>query len=66
MKPSEMREMTLDDIKLKLKDASKELFNMKFQHVTGRLDNPMNIPRLKKDIARMETIIKEKDSGKRV
>ncbi|MEK7828485.1 MAG: 50S ribosomal protein L29, partial [Deltaproteobacteria bacterium] len=36
MKPSEIREMTLDDIKLKLKDASKELFNMKFQHVTGR------------------------------
>lgn len=66
MKASEIREMTLDDIKLKIKDASKELFNIRFQHVTGRLDNPMNIPRLKKDIARMETIIKEKGLGKRV
>ena len=58
--------MMMHNIKLKIKDASKELFNMKFQHVTGRLDNPMNIPRLKKDIARMETIIKEKGLGKRV
>ncbi len=66
MKPSEIREMTLDDINLKLKDVSKEFFNIRFQHVTGRLDNPMNIPRLKKDIARMKTIIKEKSLEKRV
>lgn len=60
MKPSEIREMTLDDIKLKLKEMSKELFNTRFQHATGRLDNPMRIPQLKKDAARMKTIIKEK------
>lgn len=65
MKPSEIREMTVDDIKLKLKDISKELFNIKFQHATGRLDNPMRIPLLKKDAARMKTIIKEKVMEKR-
>lgn len=65
MKPSEIREMNMDEIKLKIKDVSKELFNIKFKHVTGRLDNPMNIPMLRKDIARMKTIIKEKGLGKR-
>lgn len=65
MKPSEIRELTLDDLQLKIKDLSKELFNIKFQHTAGRLDNPMKIPQLKKDIARMKTIIKEKGLEKR-
>lgn len=65
MKPAEIREMTLDDIKLKLKDTAKELFNVKFQHTTGRLDNPMKMSELKKNIARMKTIIKEKGMNKR-
>ena len=66
MKPVEIKEMTLDDIKLKLNIMAKELFNVRFQHAAGRLDNPMKMPQLKKDIARMKTIIKEKSMGKRV
>ncbi|MBI3752453.1 MAG: 50S ribosomal protein L29 [Deltaproteobacteria bacterium] len=66
MKPSEIREMTLDDLKLKLKELSKELFNIKFQHATGRLDNPMRIPQIKKNIARVKTIMREKGLEKRV
>ena len=65
MKPAEIREMTLDDIKFKLKDMAKALFNVRFQHAAGRLDNPMKMPQLKKSIARMKTIIKEKDMEKR-
>ena len=65
MKPSEIRELTLDDLQLKIKGLSKELFNIKLQHAAGRLDNPMMIPQLKKDIARMKTIIKEKGMEKR-
>lgn len=65
MKPSEIRELTLDDLQLKIKDLSKELFNIKLQHAAGQLDNPMKIPQLKKDIARVKTIIKEKGMEKR-
>lgn len=65
MKPPEIREMTIEDINLKVQELSKELFNIKFQHVAGRLDNPMKLPQLRKDIARMKTIIREKKSEKR-
>lgn len=66
MKPSDIREMTLDDINLKLKELSKELFNIKFQHATGRLDDTSKIAGIRKNIARMKTIVKEKGLGKRV
>ncbi|MBI5328651.1 MAG: 50S ribosomal protein L29 [Deltaproteobacteria bacterium] len=65
MKAVEIREMILDDIKLKLNEISKELFNIRLQHAAGRLDNPMKISQLKKDMARIKTIIKEKSMEKR-
>ncbi|MBI3398791.1 MAG: 50S ribosomal protein L29 [Deltaproteobacteria bacterium] len=65
MKPSEIREMTLDDLNLKVKELSKELFNIRFQHTSGRLDNPMKISQLRKDMARVKTIIREKENEKR-
>lgn len=60
MKPLEIRELTLNELQLKLKELSKELLNVKFQHASNQLDNPMKVPHLKKDIARVKTIIKEK------
>ncbi|HAG51472.1 MAG: 50S ribosomal protein L29 [Deltaproteobacteria bacterium GWC2_42_51] len=65
MKPAEIRDMTLDDLKLKIGELSKEFFNIKLQHAMGRLDNPMRIPQIKKDIARINTIMREKELEKR-
>jgi len=65
MKPAEIRDMTLDDLKLLYPFLSKEFFNIKLQHAMGRLDNPMRIPQIKKDIARINTIMREKELEKR-
>lgn len=65
MKAPEIREMTLDDLQLKLKEMSRELFNARFQHVAGQIDNPMRIPQMKKDIARLKTVIREKGMNKK-
>lgn len=60
MKPSNLREMTADDLLLKEKDLRKELFNLRFQQATGEIENPMRIRSIKKDIARILTISTEK------
>lgn len=60
MKPSELREVTTDDLKLKEQDLRKELFNLRFQQATGEIENPMRMRAIKKDIARILTIITEK------
>lgn len=64
MKPSELREMTIDDLAAKEKDMRKELFNLSFQKATGEIENPMRIRAIKKDIARVLTIITEKKKNK--
>lgn len=60
MKPSELREVTIDDLELKEQDLRKELFNLRFQQATGEIENPMRMRAIKKDIARILTIITEK------
>lgn len=60
MKPSELREITVDDLVQKEQDLRKELFNLRFQQATGEIENPMRIRHIKKDIARILTIITEK------
>lgn len=60
MKPSELREVTKDDLKQKELDLRKELFNLRFQQATGEIENPMRIRSIKKEIARILTIITEK------
>jgi large subunit ribosomal protein L29 len=59
MKASEIRDMNLDEIQTKVSDLKEELFNLRFQHEIGQLENPQRMKQTKKDIARMETIIKE-------
>ena len=59
MKANEIREMSKSELELKLKDLKQELFNMRFQHATNQLDNPMKMVEVKKTIARVKTILRE-------
>ena len=59
MKASEIRDMNLDEMHSKVSDLKEELFNLRFQHEIGQLENPQRMKQTKKDIARVETIIKE-------
>ena len=59
MKASEIREMTTEELESKLKDLKAELFNLRFQLAINQLDNPMRISAVKKDIARVKTILNE-------
>ena len=59
MKANNVREMNAEELKIKLNDLKKELFNLKFQHATNQLDNPQRIAAVKKDIARVNTILRE-------
>lgn len=56
MKPNEIRDLTSQEQAEKLKSLKEELFNLRFQHATGQLDNPMRLRAVKKDIARIKTI----------
>ena len=55
----EIRSLSLD----KLEDLKKDLFMLRMQHATNQLDNPMQIAAVKKDIARIKTIIREKETN---
>lgn len=58
---SELREMGDDELVTRLGEARQELFNLRFQHVTGQLDNYSRLGQLRKDIARIETLLREKE-----
>lgn len=62
MKASEIRELTIEELKQRELDISEELFNLKFQLATSQLENKMRVPQLKKDLARVKTIIREKQN----
>lgn len=57
MKINEIRDLTADEQAAKLKELKEELFNLRFQHATGQLDNPMRIRQVKKSIARIKTVL---------
>lgn len=59
-KPSELRALTVDELKQEEVNFRKELFNLNFQKVTGELENPMRIKQVRKDIARVMTVMNEK------
>lgn len=60
MKASELKTNSIDELQTKEKELAQELFNLKFQHHTGRLENSAKLSLIKKDIARIKTIIREK------
>ena len=61
MELKKMRELTEVELNTELDKMKKELFNLRFQHVTGQLENPVKMRELKRDIARVKTIIREKE-----
>lgn len=63
MKAKEIREMTPEELDKKLKELKGELFNLRFQHAINQLDNPHKIEAVKKDIARVMTILCEKKNA---
>jgi large subunit ribosomal protein L29 len=60
MKTNEIREMSVEELNLKLNDLKKDLFNLRFQNATNQLENPKRITEVRHDIARVKTIITEK------
>ncbi|HUU50284.1 MAG TPA: 50S ribosomal protein L29 [Nitrospinota bacterium] len=61
MKASELRELTIEELTNKGKELKNELFNLKFQDATGQIGNPIRIRIVRRDIARIETILNEKN-----
>ena len=59
MKISEIKTLSANDLNTKLKDLKSELFNLRFQLAINQLENPMRIRAVKKDIARVQTVIRE-------
>ena len=64
MKANEVRKMSAEELETKLDDLKKDLFMLRMQHATNQLDNPIQISMVKKDIARVKTIIREKQLGR--
>ena len=60
MKAKEIRNLSVEELTKKLEDLKKDLFMLRMQHATNQLDNPMQLAAVKKDIARVKTIIREK------
>lgn len=63
MKASEFRDLSIEELEVKEKELSEALFNLKFQHATGQLDNTAQLNKTRKDIARVKTILVEKRSA---
>jgi large subunit ribosomal protein L29 len=60
MKASEVREMSTEELHQKISESTEELFNLRFQHGTDQLENPMRLQQVKRDIARIKTILRER------
>ena len=61
MKINEIRDLTTEELQLKIADLKKELFTLRFNLATNNLENPMKIPTIKKDIAKIMTVIRERE-----
>ena len=62
MKATEIRNMTTEELEAKVAELKKDLFFLRMQHATNQLDNPVKITSVKRDIARIKTIIREKQT----
>ncbi len=63
MKINEIRDLSSQEIVDKIQDLKEELFNLRFQNAMNQLDNPMRIAAVKKDIAKLKTVLKEQELG---
>ncbi len=64
MKVKEIREMTTEEIHQKLKECKEELFNLRFQQATGNLEKPSRLRDLRHTVARLKTVLKEREEAK--
>ena len=63
MKVNEIRNLTTEEINAKIKETKEELFNLRFQQATGNLEKPVRLRELRREVARMKTIIREREKG---
>jgi large subunit ribosomal protein L29 len=63
MKADEIRELSVDELRTRLDELTKERFNLRFRSATESIDNPMRFRTLRRDIARLKTILREKESN---
>ncbi|HEX6970864.1 MAG TPA: 50S ribosomal protein L29 [Limnochordia bacterium] len=63
MKAREVRELSAEELERKLADLKEELFNLRFQAATGQLENPMRMREVRRDIARVKTVQRERELG---
>ncbi len=62
MKATDIRNLSLEEMKQKASETEQELFNLRFQHGTGQLENPAKLKKSRRDIARFKTIIRQTES----
>jgi large subunit ribosomal protein L29 len=60
-KPKELRELNLDELDMKLVESKQELFNLRFQLATGKQDNSARLGQVRKEIARVATLLRERE-----
>ncbi len=66
MKAAEIRDLSVDELQTRLAEVKEELFNMRFQNATGQLDNYKRLGELRRDVARIKTVLRERElSGDR-
>lgn len=63
MRADKLRDMTISELEVQLRDLKEELFNLRFQNATAQLDNPLRIREVRKTIARVKTVMREKELG---
>jgi large subunit ribosomal protein L29 len=65
LKAKQLRELSEEDLAVKLRDTRRELFNLRFQHATGQLDNPHKLSVTRREIARLLTLMQEREDARR-
>ena len=65
MKASNVRELNNEELQANLADLKKELFNLRLSHATGQLTNPLALNNVKKDIARIKTVLREREQAQK-
>jgi large subunit ribosomal protein L29 len=65
MKPQQIRELAPDDLRGKEKELQEQLFRLRFQKSLGQLDNALKLREVRRDIARVKTVLREKSAGER-
>jgi len=63
MKTKELHEMTVEELNTKLKELSEELFNLRFRHAVGQLENSASLNTCRRDIAKVKTILRQRELG---